>query len=75
MEFTLLYKIFTLSVQGKYTLYKTAICERFQLILKNLLLYFPESRMANIIYTYWLITHSSYAFYLTRTWLFEYLAH
>ena len=79
VEFLALYKVFTLSVQGKYDkctrVYKGTYVEGFQIFFKNYLAHFPFVRMGDIPHKKSLITHSSLSFFSPRTCSLDNLPH
>ena len=63
-----MYKVYELSVQG---VNKSIILQGFQLSYKNANDCFLNTRMLNILYKYYLISHLSYAFFFNpHTYLF-----
>ena len=60
-----MYKKNALTIQG---VYKVALCEGFQVNLKNALAYFPYLKTRNFPHIDCFIPHSSYALYYTCTW-------
>ena len=57
-----MYKVYELSIQ---CVYKSIILQGFQLSFTNTNDYFINQRMLNILYTYYLILHLSYVFFLS----------